>query len=225
MISNTENTVLMQQARESLKNKWGAAIGAAAIFLVFNALSEVPYFGFLIFLLVLPNLQVGFASFFLSISRNKEANLNQLFESFKDSRFGTAIGAYLLMCLYIILGFICLIVPGIILSFAFSMTFWILVEDKQIGPHDALKKSYNMMKGNKWKFCCLTFRFFGWMLLSILTLGIGFLWLLPYLYVSSGNFYNDISKNDLEEIKKDLDDLKEEVVRSDSSIKDNQDKI
>ena len=75
------------------------------------------------------------------------------------------------------------------------MTFWILAEDKQIGPHDALKKSYNMMRGNKWKFCCLTCRFIGWFLLSILTLGIGFLWLLPYLYVSSGNFYNEISKN------------------------------
>ena len=85
MISNTENKVLMQQARESLKNKWGSAIGAAAILLVFNVLAEIPFFGFLIFLLVLPNLQVGFAIFFLSISRNKEANLNQLFESFKDS--------------------------------------------------------------------------------------------------------------------------------------------
>ena len=207
-ISNTKNVVLMQQARENLKNKWGPAIGVAAILIVFNVLSEIPNFGFFIFLLVIPNLYVGAGIFFLSISRNKEANFNQLFESFQDSRFGTAIGAYILMILCIILGFICLIIPGIILCYAFSMTFWILAEDKQIGPHDALKKSYNMMKGNKWKYFCLTCRFIGWLILSILTFGLGFLWLTPYYYVSSGKFYDDIIKNDLNEIKEDLDELK-----------------
>lgn len=49
-----------------------------------------------------------------------------------------------------------------------------------------------MMKGNKWKLFCLGWRFFGWMLLCMLTLGIGFLWLVPYIKVSFAQFYDDI---------------------------------
>ena len=72
------------------------------------------------------------------------------------------------------------------------MTFWILAEDKQIGPYDALKKSYNMMKGNKWKFFCLWLRFFAWFIPVILTCGIGFFWYMPFVSVCSAKFYDDI---------------------------------
>ena len=93
------------------------------------------------------------------------------------------------MFLCIFLGFICLVIPGIILCFAFSQVFFILADDKNIGPVDTLKKSYNMMIGNKWKYFCLTCRFIGWALLSIITLGIGFLWFYPYFWVSTAKFY------------------------------------
>lgn len=49
--------------------------------------------------------------------------------------------------------------------------------------------------GNKWKLFCLGFRFFGWALLCILTLGIGFLWLFPYMIVSFAQFYDDLKEN------------------------------
>jgi len=49
---------------------------------------------------------------------------------------------------------------------------------------DAITKSKEMMRGNKWKLFCLGFRLFGWGLLCILTFGIGFLWLYPYMMVS-----------------------------------------
>jgi uncharacterized membrane protein len=48
------------------------------------------------------------------------------------------------------------------------------------------------MDGNKWKYFCLCCRFIGWALLCILTLGIGFLWLFPYIYVSMAKFYDDV---------------------------------
>jgi uncharacterized membrane protein len=48
------------------------------------------------------------------------------------------------------------------------------------------------MQGNKWKFFCLGARFFGWILLCVLTMGIGFLWLLPYMSVAFAQFYDDL---------------------------------
>jgi uncharacterized membrane protein len=38
----------------------------------------------------------------------------------------------------------------------------------------------------------LSLSFIGWALLCILTLGIGFLWLIPYINVSVAKFYQDI---------------------------------
>lgn len=72
------------------------------------------------------------------------------------------------------------------------MTFYILAEDESIGAKAALDKSKKMMYGYKWKYFCLIWRFFGWFLLCILTLGVGFLWLMPYIQVSMVKFYDDI---------------------------------
>ena len=49
-----------------------------------------------------------------------------------------------------------------------------------------------MMAGNKGKLFCLGCRFIGWFLLGIVTLGIGFLWILPYYYASLSKFYDDV---------------------------------
>jgi uncharacterized membrane protein len=51
------------------------------------------------------------------------------------------------------------------------------------------------MYGYKWKFFCLHLRFLGWVLVCILTFGIGFLWLIPYVKVSVAKFYDDIKGN------------------------------
>jgi len=99
------------------------------------------------------------------------------------------------MILFIVLRLILLIVPGIIAAISYSMTFYILAEDNTIEPQPALEKSKQMMEGNKMKFFYLGLRFFGLCLLCILTLGIGFLWLIPYINVTVANFYEDIKNN------------------------------
>ncbi|MFP4418460.1 MAG: DUF975 family protein, partial [Chitinispirillaceae bacterium] len=62
-------------------------------------------------------------------------------------------------------------------------------------PMDALKRSKEMMYGHKMDFFMLVLSFIGWALLSALTLGIGFLWLTPYIQVSVALFYQDIRDN------------------------------
>jgi uncharacterized membrane protein len=49
-----------------------------------------------------------------------------------------------------------------------------------------------MMQGHKGKSFCLYLRFFWWSLLCILTFGIGYLWLGPYVQIAKANFYDDI---------------------------------
>jgi uncharacterized membrane protein len=187
----------MQMARESLKGKWGIAIGTLVVYLlIVVALQIIPVVGPIVSLLITGPLAIGLAIFSLSISRNQDTKLEQIFQGFNN--FGTALGAYLLMVLFIILWMLLLIIPGIIASISYSMTFYILADDNSISAMDAIKKSKKMMYGYKWKYFCLGLRFFGWALLCILTLGIGFLWLMPYIQVSMAKFYDDIKANSLE---------------------------
>ena len=59
-------------------------------------------------------------------------------------------------------------------------------------PMDAIKASKELMRGNKWRLFCLELSFFGWALLSALTLGIGTFWLRPYEEAAQASFYRQI---------------------------------
>lgn len=209
----TENAVLMQKALESLKGKWGLAIGGVVIYYLIMAIAQIgPRYSHshetvtislaaTAQLIITGPMVLGLSTFFLNISRNSEARVEQIFDGFKN--FGTALVAYLLMILFVILWMLLLIIPGIIAALSYSMTFYILADDKSISAMDALNKSKAMMDGYKWKYFCLNLRFIGWAILCIFTLGIGFLWLAPYVIVSNAKFYDDI-KGDATEVATDV---------------------
>ena len=186
-----ENTELMAEARESLSGNWGLAIATFLVYgIIISIFQVIPTVGSVLALFIAGPVLVGVSMFSLSLSRGENARLEQIFEGFKN--YGTVLGAYLLMVLFIFLWMLLLIIPGIIAAIAYSQTFYILAEDDTIGSMDALKKSKEMMDGYKWKYFCLGLRFIGWALLCILTLGIGFLWLSPYIQISYAKFYEDI---------------------------------
>jgi uncharacterized membrane protein len=194
-LSKTENRVLQAQARESLKGKWGLGVGTTAVFmLAMIAIQAIPVAGWVISILIGGSMSIGLVSFALSLSRKQDAMLVQIFSGFQ--KFGVGLGAYVLQAIFVLLWLLLLIVPGIIAALSYSMTYFIIAEDKNnIGPLEAITKSKEMMRGNKWKLFCLGFRFIGWVLLSILTCGIGFLWLLPYMITSFALFYDDLKIN------------------------------
>ncbi len=188
----TANVELMKQAREALAGRWGLAIGNYLLYgVIIAGASSLPnHTGNVASLILGGPMMLGMVIFSLALSRKQEARSEQLFRGFR--RFGIALGTYLLMMLFIFLWMLLLIVPGIIAAISYSMTFYILAEDESIGATAALEKSNKMMYGYKWKYFCLYWRFFGWFLLSILTLGVGLLWLVPYVEVSRAKFYDDI---------------------------------
>lgn len=194
---NTENVVLMRMAKESLKGKWGLAIGTFVVYMLIGAgLQLVPVVGVFASLIITGPFTLGVSIFSLSLSRNEDAELAQIFEGFNN--FGKALGAYVLMVLFIILWTLLLIIPGIIAAISYSMTFFILADDDSIGPMEAIDKSKKMMDGYKWKYFRLGLRFLGLALLCILTLGIGFFWLMPFMQVTMAKFYDDIKNNAVE---------------------------
>jgi uncharacterized membrane protein len=183
----THNRDLMAQAREALTGHWGLGIALFIIYMLIVSIASS--FGPVIVIIGGP-LMLGLAMAFLNMARKREVMISQLFDGF--NQFGTAIAAYLLMSIFVFLWSLLLFIPGIIASFAYSMTFYVLADDPAIGPLEAITKSKELMRGNKWKFFCLQWRFFWWSLLCMFTCGLGFLWLYPYMMTSMSRFYDDI---------------------------------
>ncbi|MDD3662307.1 MAG: DUF975 family protein [Candidatus Pacebacteria bacterium] len=189
----TRNVDLMRAGRESLKGKWGLAILVFVVFtIIVSAVSAIPKAGSIISLIIAGPFVLGVTIFSLSISRNQEAKFEQIFVGFNN--FGKAVGAYLLMVLFIFLWSLLLIIPGIIAALSYSMVFYVLTDSISLSPKEALEKSKKMMYGYKWKFFRLQLRFFGLSLLCLLTLGIGFIWLIPYMQITFAKFYDDLKE-------------------------------
>ncbi len=189
---STENRVLMERARESLQGRWGIAIGIIVLMqIIMMALSLIiPIAGSFLVMIITGPMTIGLCVAFLSIARRKEVAVGQLFCGFNS--FGTGFCAYLLVTIFVMLWTLLFIIPGIIAAYSYAMTFFIIADNPSIRATEAIARSKVIMQGNKCKLFCLFCRFIGWALLCTLTLGIGYLWLAPYMQASIAHFYDDI---------------------------------
>lgn len=133
---------------------------------------------------------VGYARFNLNLIDGRDAGFDSLFAYF--SYWKTAAVTKLLRFLYIFLWSLLLIIPGIIASYSYAMTDYILAENPNLSPSTAIEKSKAMMSGNRWRLFCLHFSFIGWDILASITFGIGYLWLTPYKQAATAAFYRDV---------------------------------
>lgn len=149
------NRDLMRMARESLRTHWGLGVGVMLLYwLIGGGVSFIPFVGTIASVIITGPLMVGLYLVFLTLARRSPAEVAQLFSGFQ--RFGTALGAYLLTTLFILLWCLLLIIPGIIASYSYAMTFFIIADDPTVGPLQAITRSKEMMRGHRWKFFCLT---------------------------------------------------------------------
>ena len=84
-------------------------------------------------------------------------------------------------------------VLSIVAKYKYSMCFMILADDPTLTSREALRRSASVMKGNKWRLFCLRLSFIGWMLLTVLTCGVGAVFLTPYVQAAEAVFYRDIT--------------------------------
>lgn len=81
-----------------------------------------------------------------------------------------------------------------VFTLPFAMTYYLLADNPEMGGIEALKTSARLMKGNKGKYLMMQISFIPLMLLTIFTLYIGMLWVLPYMEMTSVMFYRDICR-------------------------------
>lgn len=142
-------------------------------------------------LLVTGPLTVGFFVMVLKVSRGGKTEIENVFDGFRHG-FANNIVAGLLVTVFTFLWTLLFYIPGIVKSYSYSMTFFILADHPDMAPTDAITLSRKMMNGNKWRLFCLDFSFIGWILLSCFTLGIGVIFLYPYMQQARAEFYESI---------------------------------
>lgn len=102
------------------------------------------------------------------------------------------VGGMLLMGIYVFLWMLFLVIPGIIMAIAYSLTPFILKDYPELSVGQAIQMSEKMMRGHKMRLFLLDLSFIGWAILGVFTLGIGYIWLIPYMYTTLAAFYQDV---------------------------------
>ena len=185
------NGKLREEALDILKGNWGPAIGTYLVFMITTVVVQsIPLVGGLASLILTGPLSLGIIIYTLKFSRQQDYKLEQIFDGFKD--FTRALVAYLLMALYVFLWSLLLLFPGIMVALSYSMVFFVLADEPELSYSEALEKSKRMMYGYRWKYFLMNLVFVFFAILAAFTLFIGFLWLVPFIYVSYAKFYENI---------------------------------
>ena len=149
-------------------------------------------FALIVTLIISSIIRVGYAQFNLDIIDGSDARIGTLFS--RTKQMGVTIRTTLLMIIRLVFGYM-LIIPGIVMTYSYAMADYVLADNPEMNARQALKESRRIMRGNRFKLFCLSLSFIGLTLLCILTLGIGFIWLNPYMQASFAAFYREAKKN------------------------------
>lgn len=166
----------------------------------------------LLILIMAVNLVIGFILSIVGFSMligGMQTLTNMSFYTLPTPSAGAVIG-------FIILTLLALVI-NIFIELTYELVSLIIIENNDdVGAIDSLAASRKLMKGYKWRLFKLNLSFIGWGILCIFTVGIGFLWLVTYINMSTVNFYRELLK-EREELAKDLH-LAEPVVVSASNV-------
>lgn len=147
-----------------------------------------------VFILAIP-MEIGMRLYFVRLTETGSADYNNLFAPYKNGSMEEAIKAKLLIALYILLGTLALIIPGIYMMLKYSMIDYIFAENPKISYKDAMKEAADIMKGNKGRLIAFFFSFILWWIACVFVFPI--VYVAPYYEASRVQFYYSVKKVDI----------------------------
>lgn len=196
-----ERSILKSNAKIALTGRYWTAFGVALVAMLISGAYSTLTLGFkntpasgavsigniLFSIFVAVPITIGMTRYFLH-NHFEAAPFETLFSGFQQN-YINGVGAMFVTGLFIWLWSLLLIVPGIIKAIQYSFVPFILADNPNIPSSRAREISRMLTDGEKWNIFVFILSFFGWFLLCILTLGIGFLFLTPYYYSSFTELY------------------------------------
>lgn len=213
--------MLRARARANLRGNWGLSVAAALVAALLGALvtstgssanlnidqeqlHQLPevilpilklwlsisgILGFASFILG-GTVQLGYCRFLLNQHDGAPIAFSDLFSQF--DRFGAGFAQAFLRGLYVFLWTLLFIIPGIVKSLSYAMTPFLMAEYPELSAGQAITLSRKIMDGHKGDLFILGLSFIGWVLLNVLTLGVGSLFLNPYMNAAYAAFYRQL---------------------------------
>ena len=135
---------------------------------------------------------VGYSQFNIDMIDGKEVKFGSLFSWFNKDQWGKAVCTNLFRILFTFLWMLLFIIPGIIAAYGYSMANFILAENPDLSPREAIKRSKELMDGHKFELFRLWLSFIGWDILTVLTLGVLSIWVGPWKQAATAAFYRDL---------------------------------
>ncbi len=186
-------TELKSLAKESIKGKIGLLFEMGlVVFFCQIVVSLIPVVGQFVSHITGVAFTLGFVLVFLRVAKGEPFSFDDAFYGFSD--LWTAFKAQFMMGFFIMLWSLLLVIPGIIKGIAYSMTWYILAENKGMPVLEAITRSRKMMDGHKMELFILCLSFIGWYLLVVVTAGIASIWVLPYFHATLANFYLSVKE-------------------------------
>lgn len=196
------NSEFRSEALQALEGNWGSAALVAFVAMAITSIcgsilqiggtrfvsSDLGSISSILGTIVCLPISYALTVAFLRLLRGVQIGVNDLFAYYNKRVFMTM----LLKFVYVVLWSLLLIVPGIIKSYSYAMTEFLMLDDPELEKNKAIEKSMEMMSGNKMRLFLLDLSFIGWILLCILTLGIGVILLEPYIETAHAAFYEDL---------------------------------
>ena len=198
-----DNRYLRAAAREQLGGNifsapWLLALLASLLYSLISGFTSSFFIG----IFLIGPLSVGLHAVFLPMTRDaREYRIEDLFYSFESSRFVKHMVLGLLYTLYLVLWSLLLVVPAIVKSYSYRLAFYLAIDHPELTANECITMSRRLMDGRKMQAFLLDLSFIGWMLLGTLACGIGTLFVAPYQYAASANFYKAICEANEELLK------------------------
>ncbi len=143
--------------------------------------------------IIVPAFKLGIHRLYLNLAKGEKPSTDKFLSGVNS--LGKAFFLELLMDVFTFLWTLLLIVPGIIKSISYSMSFYVLSENPDMTAQEALNESKRLMDGHKMDYFILTLSFFWWYLLEGLTFGLAAIYVYPYISATTANFYQEIKSN------------------------------
>lgn len=187
---------LKSQAKQMIKGKVGMLFVVTLIvglisFAASFVLSFIPIGGSLISAIVItPAFALSIARVYLNVTKDIKPAAGDAFCGFDD--FWAAFKVNFLVGLFTFLWSLLFVIPGIVKSFSYSMSLYILAENKGKPALECINESKAMTNGHKMDLFVLGWSFLGWMILGGITFGIAYIWILPYMNTTYANAYHSL---------------------------------
>ena len=196
MITNSE---IRAKARAILGGKlfngsWLYPVLVGIIISAINTALSATYVGVII---VTGLLSVASARYFMNRVRGTvdPSNIEASIDGVKNNFLGSMLTG-ILYNVFVAIGSLIFVIPGIILGYSFSMAFYIINDHPEMTAMEALRESRRLMQGHKMDYFLLQMSFYGWFLLGVLCFGIGTLWASAYLSTANAVFYEELIASD-----------------------------